>query len=68
MNPQTSRKLLSEPDLRRSMITKLQSVREEELTQTKATWLREMKEYKQKKCIILPDDPWKMKWNLFLIV
>lgn len=33
----------------------------------KARRLREMQEY-QKKCIILPDDPWKLKWNLFLIM
>ena len=29
--------------------------------------LRDFKEY-QKKCLILPDDPWKLRWNLFLVV
>ena len=22
----------------------------------------------KKKCLILPDDPWKLRWNIFLVV
>ncbi len=32
----------------------------------RATRLREFEEYRR--CVILPDDPWKVKWNFLLFV
>ena len=29
--------------------------------------LRDLKNYRNK-CIILPDDPWKVKWNVLLVM
>lgn len=33
----------------------------------RATRLREIEVYHNKR-LILPDDPWKLKWNIFLIL